>query len=438
MSILSQVTDKMQKVLRESANEAAIICGAVQRLRKFIGSTLVQTFVFGWLQHPDASYSDLVQSARALDVDVTRQAIVNRMTRETAETLKATLEIASKQPIIPTPQVLPLLSQFTGVYVQDSTWITLPDELHSVWKGAGCRTNNQKAALKLQLRFDVLTGAFQHFHLTDGITADSTTEKEFEPLPAGSLRLADLGYFSLDTFEKLTQANVFWLTRLKVNCKLFYEHGEPFCLHKHLKTTKANTIDVNCFVGAKKRLSARLVAVQCSEQETNKRRRNIRRDAKRRGTNPSQERLQLAGWDIYITNIEATQLTPQQIATIYPIRWQVELMFKCFKSVGKVNTSRSTKPERILCEVYAKLIAQLIRHWIMLATGWRCLQHNIIKTAQLITLHTRTLMLSFHRSKTAFMATLRLIKQDIQYMDCGIHRPGKHTTYKRLKEAENP
>ncbi len=390
MSILTQVTDIMQKVLREAANEAANICGAVQRLRKFIGCTLVQTLAFGWLQLPDASYTELAQVARALGVDITRQAIVNRMTRETAETLKTTLEIASKQPVIPTPQALPLLSQFTGVYVQDSTWITLPDELHSVWKGAGCKNNNQKAALKLQLRFDVLTGAFQHFHITDGITADSTAEKEFEPLPVGSLRLADLGYFSLDTFEKLTQANVFWLTRLKVDCKLFDEHEEPFSLHEHLKTTKANTIDVNCFVGAKKRLPARLVAVRCSEQETNKRRRNIRRDAKRRGTNPSQERLQLAGWDIYITNIEATQLTPQQIATIYPIRWQVELMFKCFKSIGKVNTSRSTKPERILCEVYAKLIAQLIRHWIMLATGWRCLQHNIIKTAQLITLHTHT------------------------------------------------
>ena len=438
MSILTQVTEIMQKVLQQSADEAAITCGAVRRQRKFKGSTLVQTLVFGWLQLPEASWTDLAETARALDVDVTRQAIVNRMTRETAETLKATLETASKQSIIPTPQTLPLLSQFTGVYVQDSTWITLPDELHSVWKGAGCRTNNKKAALKLQLRFDVLTGAFEHFQLTDGITADSKAEKQFDPLPEGSLRLADLGYFSLDTFEKLTQAGVFWLTRLKVDCKLFDEHGEPFCLSKHLKTTKADTIDAPCFVGAKKRLPARLVALRCPEQKVNKRLRNIRRDAKRRGTQPPKERLRLAGWDIYITNIEATHLTPQQIAAVYRIRWQVELMFKCFKSIGKVNTSHSTKPDRILCEVYAKLIAQLIRHWIMLATGWRCIQHNIIRTAQLIALHARTLMLSFHRSKTAFMTTLRYIKRDGRYNDSGKHRVGKNTTYKQLKEVENP
>ena len=215
--------------------------------------------------------------------------------------------------------------------------------------------------------------------------------------PLGSLRLADLGYFSLDKFDKLTQTGVFWLTRLKVDCKLFDEQGEPFCLHKHLKAANSDTIDHNCLIGAKKRLPARLVALRCCEQEANKRRRYIRRDAKRRGTHPSQERLRLAGWDIYITNIKATQLTPQQIATIYSIRWQVELMFKCFKSIGKVNTSRSTKPERILCEVYAKLLAQLIRHWIMLATGWKCIRHDLIKTAKLIGRHARTLTMSFHK-----------------------------------------
>lgn len=112
-------------------------------------------------------------------------------------------------------------------YVQDSTWISLPDELRSVWKGTGCRTIHKKASIKLHLRFDVTTGAFVRFQLTGGITTDSKVEQQFEPLPVGSLRLADLGYFLLDAFEKLTQIGVFWITRLKVDCKLFDEQGEP-------------------------------------------------------------------------------------------------------------------------------------------------------------------------------------------------------------------
>ncbi len=97
------------------------------------------------------------------------------------------------------------------------------------------------------------------------------------------------------SYTELAQTGVFWLTRLKVNCKLFDEQGEPMCLDKHLKTTDANIIDFNCFVGAKKRLCARLVALRCSKQETNKRRRQVRRDAKHRWKTPSKQRLQLAG-----------------------------------------------------------------------------------------------------------------------------------------------
>ena len=439
MSIITQVSDKMQEVLNIKANEVAKSSGFIQRKRKFTACAFLQTLVFGWLQNPEASYADLAQIARVFEVDVSRQAIVNRMTDKTATFLKAILESAASECVSPTPQQLPLLKQFKGVYVQDSTWLSLPDELSSIWKGTRCKTTDKKAAIKLQVRFDVLTGAFSHFQLTDGITPDTKTEQGFEPLPAGSLRLADLGYFSLDTFEELTQAGVFWLSRLKVDCKLFDEHQNTFCLHNHLQAINdAQVVDIKCFVGATKRLPARLVAVRCSEEDANKNRRRIKSEARRRGVTPSKKKLQLADWHIYITNIDIEQLTPIQVATVYRVRWQVELMFKSFKSVGIVNTSRSTKPYRILCEVYAKLIAQLLRHWIMLSTGWRCIQHNIIKTAELIEYHARTLMICFHKSKTAFLRTLRYIKQDMLHSDCGENRSGKHITYKHLKEAENP
>ena len=58
-------------------------------------------------------------------------------------------------------------------------------------------------------------------------------------------------------------------------------------------------------------------------------------------------------------------------------------------------------------EVYAKLIAQLVRHWVMIAIGWRCILDNIIKTAELVTLYARLITISFHKSKTALCRTLR-------------------------------
>ena len=90
---------------------------------------------------------------------------------------------------------------------------------------------------------------------------------------------------------------------MKVRCSLFDATGEPFCLQKWLKTHTENTFETDITVGKTKRLKARLVAQKLSEQETQKRRRDIKRRAKRKNTTPSKERLQLAGWNIYITNI---------------------------------------------------------------------------------------------------------------------------------------
>ena len=48
--------------------------------------------------------------------------------------------------------------------------------------------------------------------------------------------------------------------------------------------------------------------------------------------------------------------------------YNIELLFKLWKSQGRVDESRSTKPWRILCEVYAKLLAMLVQHWVFLVS----------------------------------------------------------------------
>ena len=442
MTILQQVSDKMQTILRPLADKAAVETGMVKRSRKLTGSALTQILVFGWLENPDASYHELAETANVLGIDVSRQSIAQRLTPETAETLKATLDAAITETLQVTtvPQTLPLLESFTGVLVQDSTWISLPDELHETWQGPRKKNHPEKAALKLHLRFDVLTGRFTDFHLTDGITADSTAAKQFQTLPSGSLQLADLGYFSLDELHSLTENGIYWIRHLKAGCHLFQETGAPLCLEKWLNRHPENTvIRKRIRVGKTKQLDAYLIAERLSEEETNKRRRYIKHRAKRKHGNPSKIRLHLAAWNLYITNIEEHRLTPKQIRSIARIRWQVELMFTAMKSVGKLSHSRYEKPYRILAEVYAKLIAALLRHAGMLAAGWRCIRHSLIKTSRLITSYARMLMLSFRKSKTAVIETLKDIKHIFENSSYLQEGTGKYTTLRRLYEAlENP
>jgi hypothetical protein len=442
MSILLQVPDKMQILLETVPDAAAVDTGLVKRKRKLTGSVLTQILVLGWLENPEASYQQLTETAATLGIQVRRQALEQRLTPETAEMLKLTLEagITEMLEVASRPQVVPLLEPFTGVYVQDSTWISLPDELHGTWKGPPKKNHRQKAALKLHLCFDVLTGRFQQFHITDGMTADSSAAKAADPLPPGSLRLADLAYFSLDTLEKLTQDGIYWISRLKANSYLSDETGEPLDLEKMLRETEEDThIRKPIRIGKTKQLQAYLIAERLSQAETDKRRRSIRYRAKRKAQTPSKTLLRLAGWNLYITNIEADPLTPKQIASIVGIRWQIELMFKAFKSLSKLHVSPSQKPYRILSEIYAKLIALLIQHAVMLATGYRHIQQSFIKTAKYIAGYARWITASFHRSKTALLETLRDIKRSFENADTFQRSTGKNTTFRKLKEAtENP
>ena len=88
----------------------------LQRRRKLTGRALAEILVLGWLEHPEASYQQLAETASCLGISVSRQAIEQRLTPETAEMLKITLKtaIAHTMEVASDPQAPPLLQHFNG------------------------------------------------------------------------------------------------------------------------------------------------------------------------------------------------------------------------------------------------------------------------------------------------------------------------------------
>ena len=58
--------------------------------------------------------------------------------------------------------------------------------------------------------------------------------------------------------------------------------------------------------------------------------------------------LSLCGWTVFFTNVPRWLLSLQEAWVMYRVRWQVELLFKMWKSDCKVDESRSEAPERVL------------------------------------------------------------------------------------------
>ena len=122
MLILPQVPEKMQTIL--------------QRPSRRQGLCVSPNAFFGWLEHLRGKLSSdsFPKPLPCSGIQVSRQALEQRLTPETAEMLKLTLEAAITETLeVAVARSRPLLEQFTGVYVQDSTWISLPDELHGTF-----------------------------------------------------------------------------------------------------------------------------------------------------------------------------------------------------------------------------------------------------------------------------------------------------------------
>ena len=81
MMSVSQVEHSLKQILEERANVLARQTGCIERQRKFSGADLLQTLVFGWLSHPDASLETLTSIAAIRNVQVTDTAMHNRFHR---------------------------------------------------------------------------------------------------------------------------------------------------------------------------------------------------------------------------------------------------------------------------------------------------------------------------------------------------------------------
>ena len=117
------------------------------------------------------------------------------------------------------------------------------------------------------------------------------------------------------------------------------------------------------------------------------RRRRLRKEAQDKGRQPRAAALALAAWTLRITNVPADRLSLAEILVVIRVRWQIALLFKLWKSHGKIATWRTTNPHRILCEVYAKVSAMVVQHWCMLTQCWAFPDRSLVKAARVVRAH---------------------------------------------------
>lgn len=390
MTTIPQVSQALHTVLTTATTQAAHDLHYTKRPDRatFCPSTLVQTLVLGWLAHPSATLERLSQMAARVGAAVSPQAIDQRFTFDTAALLRAVLTATLHHVIAADPVALPLLQRFTGVWVHDGTTIALPDALADSWRGCGGSTAvGTTAALKCGVQWDILTGALTALDLAAGRTHDSALPCQQRPLPIGSLRLADLGFFNLQRLAELDHQGVYWLTKIRPTVCVRTPDQQRQPLSTFVVQQASHGYDGWVHIGRDHPIQARILVQPVPQEVADQRRRRIRQAAQDKGTLPSAAALTLAAWTILITNVSSSRLSRSEALGIMKVRWQIELLFKLWKSHGQLATWRTAKPARILCEIYAKLIAMVLQHWILVVGCWAYPDRSFVKAAQVVRDH---------------------------------------------------
>lgn len=360
----SRQRERLEVLLGKCAERLGRTTGFVQRRSKLTAAVFVQAVVLTWLEKPTGSLTDVAQSCSELGVDISVPGLQQRFTAEAVALLKGLFQVGLQQ--LPKVRRLPsgVLSRFEAIYVLDSTTITLPERLKGLFPGQDYK--GRRASAKIQLSFEYVQGTIAALEVVGGCEADQNCQQHVSLARPGTLHLFDLGFFKQQVFEQLAQAGAYFISRLQTQTGVYdpAEPGSVLDLEAVLASAPPQG-DVDVALGRLSQLKVRLIFQKLPAAVVAERRRQAKRKARHKGYTCSARHLNLLAWSVFITNIPRDWLQASQIMLLYRVRWQVELIFKLWKSQAKLDAIVRCGPHRFLCQFYARLLALLVFHWLL-------------------------------------------------------------------------
>lgn len=435
MTNITQISTALQNVLGAKADVLARETQFIQREVKITGSKFAQTLVFGFLNNPKMSYREMSQTASLSGLSITAQGLEQKFSKASAQFMQTLLEKTVEQLVCTSNNTdIDLLNRFSRIHIQDGSVIGLPDECVDTWQGMYPKGTKGCSSLKLHVGFDYKSGKIAGPILANGREHDQKSPWFRQTLKKGELRITDLGFFNLDQLEKDAKAGGFWVIRHKHDV-ILYENDEVLTLLPFLQKQSTARIDIPIQFGKNHRLPCRLIAIKVDDDVAEKRKRKLRDYARKKQVPLSAERLQLAHWLLFLTNAPQELLSLIEVYALYRLRWQIELLFRLWKTYMLVDESESENPWRILTEMYAKLIAVLIQHWFAIASIWNFPDRSLVQAFKLMQKSAILLQIAFTEEAALNLAISKII--DFLQASCSLLKRKKRPSTAQILSDPN-
>ena len=341
------------------------------------------------------------------DVDIKKQSIHSKFTDKAVNFLKVLVSIQlSRKLSVPSK----ILDMFSSVLIHDSTRFGLPESFTEHYAGYGGR--GAPAGAKIQFAYDLKTHQVCHAILGASRVNDLTDCKSNEWITKGALVLRDLGYYSHEGLKEIIDKEAFFISKVKPKTALFDLCGQRLDLPKLIASMKKSgllTLERDLLVGLEGRFKARVVFALMPDEIKNKRLKAVTYKAQNRNSTVQKEYKVWAGINVFITNVSKECLTAEKIMQIYRLRWQVELVFKTWKSHYRIDCYKTMRKERMECYLFATLLLILLQWKIFSWLNRHSLQKGIP-----LSLHKFTMLMI--RLKPLFNETVVRAKADMEIL----------------------
>jgi hypothetical protein len=305
-----------------------------------------------------------IETKSVYKVDISRQGIDQRFNKSALKYIQSLMsDVLSTQ--VSQFIEIGLLNLFNRVKVKDSSKFDLPSRLKDVLPGFGGSASKSGACI--QYEFEIKTGHVNDLTITPANRPDSKDAlATMDAVLKGDLTIRDLGYFALKYFIAAKKTGAFFLSKLHAKIKVYelnvneFEELDFRQLYKIMKKNHIERFDKEVYIGKEDKLPVRLIIELMPDEVFSTRMQKINRYNKKKGYQTSQDYSNRARFNLFISNIPLDMINGEAVAKIYKIRWQIELVFKIWKSIFGLDNITPMKYERLMCTLNARLLLVLI------------------------------------------------------------------------------
>ncbi|MFT7159078.1 MAG: hypothetical protein ACI9GZ_000240 [Bacteroidia bacterium] len=347
-------------------DEKAKETGFIKRIRKLPASRFVNTLMFAFCNQAKTSLPDIAADLnQQFNIDISKEGIHKKFNHKAVNFLKALIkEQLSEQFTFPIDNQLK--ASFQSIKIKDSTKFSLPEIYNVDYPGFG-NFSKTNGLMNIQYEYDLINGNWEYIELTNCKRNDQQDSKEtIDSISKGDLYIRDLGYITPKYLKAIIQKEACFLNRMPSQINVYSVEKKLINwkdINGKFNKTGVNIIEMEVLIYEKHNLPCRLIIERVDDNEYKRRLKHAESSAKSRNVGLSERHKMRCRYNTFITNVDKKVLPVEKIKKTYYLRWQIELVFKTWKSFFEIDKVKKVKKERMKCQLLAKLL------WIVL--NWR-------------------------------------------------------------------